>query len=292
MGLLHGNLHLPKRRSDRPQQIINVRFEDPADASDAEAVGGGDFSEVNDVAPPLQAVVELAKIEFRVRRHKERRDDGALQPGRQKLAKAKLTHAVDQPAMVVAVALTTGLHAEFTPLQIEILKRHCDVIPGVPEVVEELRARGIKIASTTGFEMNMMQDLIPLARSGGYSPDLFVTPDLVGKGRPAPWMAFHAARQLDVYPMTTFVKVGDTAADIAEAHAAGMWAVSVICSGNEVGLSREELEGLPGGQREALLRRARSRLSVFGPHFIIDSVADLLPVIDEINARLARGEPP
>src|SRR5580658_6429057 len=55
------------------------------------------------------------------------------------------------------------LYKEFTPLQVEVLKRHCDVIPGVPAVVKELRARGIKIANTTGFDSGMMTDLIKLA---------------------------------------------------------------------------------------------------------------------------------
>ncbi len=32
-----------------------------------------------------------------------------------------------------------ALYEEFTPLQMEVLKRHCDVIPGVPGVVQELR---------------------------------------------------------------------------------------------------------------------------------------------------------
>ena len=184
------------------------------------------------------------------------------------------------------------LYAEFTPLQMEVLKRHCDVIPGVPEVVKELRRRGIKIANTTGFDTGMMVDLIRLAAEGGYSPDLWVCPDQVGKGRPAPWMAFYAARQLDVYPMRAFVKVGDTPNDVAEAHAAGMWAVSVIRHGNEVGLSKAELESLPDREREALCRAARARLSVLGPHYIIDSTAELLPVIDDVSARLARGERP
>ncbi len=184
------------------------------------------------------------------------------------------------------------LYREFAPLQIEVLKRHSDVIPGVPEVVQELRNRGIKLASTTGFETTMMEDLICQARQGGFTPDLFVGPDLVGKGRPAPWMAFYAARQLDVYPMKTFVKIGDTPADVAEAHAAGMWAVSVVRSGNEVGLSLEELQRLPVSERDALLSAARARLSACGPHYVIDSVSDLVPVVDEITARLVRGERP
>lgn len=184
------------------------------------------------------------------------------------------------------------LYEEFTTLQMEVLKRHCDVIPGVPSVVKELRSRGIKIANTTGFDTGMMVDLIRLAAEGGYSPDLWVCPDQVGGGRPAPWMAFYAARHLGVYPMCTFVKVGDTANDVAEAHNAGMWAVSVVRSGNEVGLSRQDLENLPAPMRERVLAAARSRLEATGPHYIIDSVADLMPVIEEISARLAHGEYP
>jgi phosphonoacetaldehyde hydrolase len=189
-------------------------------------------------------------------------------------------------------ALLEQLYAEFTPLQREVLKGYSDVIPGVPQVVAELRNRGIKIANTTGFDRAMMVELIRLAAQGGYSPDLWVCPDDVGKGRPAPWMAFHAARQLDVYPMSTFVKVGDTAADVAEGHAAGAWVVSVIRSGNEVGLSEAELAAMPAPEREARLSAARAKLAACGPHYIIDTVAALIPVIDEISARIVRGERP
>src|ERR1039458_6637292 len=172
------------------------------------------------------------------------------------------------------------LYAEFTPLLVEVLERHCDVIPGVPEVVRQLRARGIKIANTTGFDSGMMVDLIRLAGEGGYTPDLWVCPDHVGIGRPAPWMAFHAARQLGVYPMSTFVKVGDTLADVEEAHAAGMWAVSVVRHGNEVGLSREAVAQLAPAALEERMSPARARLAAKGPHYIIDSTADLIPVVD------------
>jgi len=184
------------------------------------------------------------------------------------------------------------LYEEFTPLQTAVLRRHCDVIPGVPEVVKQLRARGIKIANTTGFDSNMITDLIRLAGEGGYQPDLWVCPDQAGGGRPAPWMAHYAAQQLDVYPLSSFVKVGDTLADIAEAHAAGMWAVAVLRHGNEVGLSQEAVENLPAEELQSLLGAARARLALQGPHYILEATADLIPVVDEISARLARGQRP
>jgi phosphonoacetaldehyde hydrolase len=184
------------------------------------------------------------------------------------------------------------LYREFTPLQIEVLPRHCDIIPGVPFVVGELRERGIKIANTTGFDTAMIGDLTRLAAEGGYTPDLWVCPDMVGKGRPAPWMAFHVARVLDVYPMRRFVKVGDTIADVQEAHAAGMWAVSVVRHGNEVGLSQEALDALAPDEAAARFRTARERLGAAGPHYIIDATVDLTPVVDEISERIAAGERP
>jgi phosphonoacetaldehyde hydrolase len=189
-------------------------------------------------------------------------------------------------------ALLEQLCAEFAPLQAEVVREHCDLIPGVPEVVDELRRRKIKIANTTGYESCMIKDLIPLAAQAGYVSDLWVCSDQVGKGRPAPWMIFHAARELDVYPPCTFVKVGDTAADVAEGHAAGAWVVAVICSGNEVGCSATELATMNTSEREAKISAAHARLAACGPHYLIETVADLMPVIDAISERIHRGEMP
>jgi phosphonoacetaldehyde hydrolase len=188
--------------------------------------------------------------------------------------------------------LLDELCEEFAPLQAEVVKEYCDIIPGVLTVVNELRARHIKIINTTGFESCMIRGLIPLAAKAGYSPDIWVCPDHVGKGRPAPWMIFHAAQKLDIYPTHTFVKVGDTPADIAEGHAAGAWVVSVVNSGNEVGCSEAELNALPAGERDARILAAHNRLAACQPHYLIDSVGDLIPVIDAISERIVRGDLP
>jgi phosphonoacetaldehyde hydrolase len=162
----------------------------------------------------------------------------------------------------------------------------------VARITQELRSRGIPIANTTGFDAEMMDDLKVQAAQGGYSPDVWVTPDLVGQGRPYPWMAFYAARQLGVYPMSSFVKVGDTLIDVEEGLNAGMWTVSVVRTGNEVGLSEEQLGKLSSLQRDSLIAAARQRLEAAGPHYVIDAVADLMPLIDEISARIDCGERP
>ena len=71
-----------------------------------------------------------------------------------------------------------------------------------------------------------------------------------------------------------------------------MWTVGVAATGNEVGLSAEELAALPADDRESRSAAARETLRHAGAHYIIDSVADLLPVLGSIELRLASGERP
>jgi phosphonoacetaldehyde hydrolase len=59
-----------------------------------------------------------------------------------------------------------------------------------------------------------------------------------------------------------------------------------------VGLSEAELQALPAEETQALVERARRRLGEAQPHYVIDTLPDILPVLDEINARLAAGETP
>ena len=188
--------------------------------------------------------------------------------------------------------LLDRLCAEFAPLLTQLLPQYSELIAGVPETIAELRRRQIKIGSTTGFESGMIREVIPQAERAGFTPEVWVCPDHVGKGRPAPWMMFHAARQMEVYPLHTFVKVGDTPADIAEGHAAGAWVVSVVLSGNEVGHSETELDRMDPAERERKILSAHAKLSAGRPHYLIDTVADLMPVIAEISGRIAHGERP
>lgn len=184
------------------------------------------------------------------------------------------------------------LYLRFPPLQQAAIDRHLDVLPGVPEVCAALRSRGIKIGSTTGFESGMMGSLKQVAKQQGYSPDCWMTPDQCGGGRPAPWMMYEVSRRLGVYPLRHFVKVGDTAADIAEARNAGCWAVGITRTGNEVGLSEEGWNRLAAEERSAKLEAAGATLRALGAHYVIEGACDLLPVITEVSQRIARGERP
>jgi len=185
-----------------------------------------------------------------------------------------------------------AMFEEFVPLQLDCLAEYADLIPGTLDVVAELRERGMKIGSTTGYTGEMMELLLAEATRRGYTPDATVCATDVPAGRPEPWMCLANAQQLGVYPMEACVKIGDTLPDIEEGLNAGMWTVGLAKSGNEVGLNEAEIEALPAEELQARLDRAYDRMAGTGAHYVVDTVADVLPVIDRINEQLAAGERP
>lgn len=185
-----------------------------------------------------------------------------------------------------------ALYADLEPLALAALPRFAALIPGAVETVSALRAQGLKIGSTTGYNRVMLDALLPLAAAQGYAPDCAVAASEVRAGRPSPYMAWEAAARLGVHSAWACVKVGDTPVDIAEGLNAGMWTVGVAEAGNEVGLSVEELHALPPEERAARRDHARDVLSRAGAHLVVDSIATLAPAIAQINAWLAEGRRP
>lgn len=185
-----------------------------------------------------------------------------------------------------------AMFADFAPFQMQILEEHSQLINGVAVVAEALRARGLKLGSTTGYTRPILDLLVARAAEQGFRLDLSVSPDDVGGGRPLPWMCLRIALDFHLTSTANAVKVGDTVSDIEEGLNAGMWTVGVAATGNEVGLSAGELAGLLPDDRTCRLRRARTVLKAAGAHYVVDSVAQVEPVIEEINQRLAAGERP
>lgn len=185
-----------------------------------------------------------------------------------------------------------ALYQELTPVQEQTIAAYADLIPGVVETMHACRSRGMKIGSTTGYNQRMMAALLPLAAKQGYQPDALVCPDEVAAGRPAPWMAFQNAMRLDVYPMSALVKVGDTLPDIEEGLNAGMWTIALAQSGNELGLSADDVAQLDPTDRAIRLLAIYQRLHEAGAHYVVDTIADVPPLLDNIAARLHQGQQP
>ena len=184
------------------------------------------------------------------------------------------------------------LYAKFEPQMMEVLAGYAEVIPGAAEAVEILRGKGIKIAGTTGYTRPMLERLELLAAEQGSRTDRSLAPEDVGAGRPFPWMIFKLAIDLRIYPLSACVKIGDTVSDIEEGRNAGMWTIGLTRSGNSVGLTESEWNAQVAAEQARLLVKAGEELNSAGAHYTAESIAHVLPLIEEIESRIAAGECP
>jgi phosphonoacetaldehyde hydrolase len=184
------------------------------------------------------------------------------------------------------------LYEIFTPMNAASVRDHAALIPGARETVDALRRRGLKIGSTTGYNRPIMEVLLPLAETAGLRPDNLVCAGDLPDGRPSPLMMYRCFADLGVWPPRTVVKVDDTAPGIAEGLNAGSWTVGIAVSGNAMGLTLGEWQALDPAQQAARRAAAVQQLRDAGAHHVIDSVADLLPVLDEIGDALRAGRAP
>jgi len=166
------------------------------------------------------------------------------------------------------------------------------LIPGAADLVADLRARGVRIGSTTGYARPMMADILPLAARQGYAPDVVVCAGETAHGRPSPLMMWKALVELGAWPGRACVKVDDAVVGIGEGLEAGAWTVGLSASGNGVGLEAAVLAILPAAERAARIEASAKALRDAGAHYVVESVADLAPVLADIETRLERGERP
>ena len=177
------------------------------------------------------------------------------------------------------------LMLDLSPLMREQAARVAQLIDGARFAVEALRAEGIKVASSTGYTREMMQPVLQAAAAQGYAPDHLVCSGETPQGRPTPLMIYKACAELGVWPLTRVVKVDDTEAGVQEGRAAGCFTVGISASGNEVGLSRDALRALAPADRAARIAAAESRLGDAGADIVIETVAQLIPVLQSAAER-------
>ena len=169
-----------------------------------------------------------------------------------------------------------AMNAAFEKHLFASLAEYTDPIPGVIGTIAELRAKGLKIGSTTGYTDSMMHIVVPRAAQLGYAPDFWISPDGVGgKGRPYPYMIFENLKALEVSSVKNAVKVGDTVSDIQEGVSAGVWSVGVVEGSSVLGLSQGEYEALPPEERRAACRRAEETFRAAGAHFVLNNLSQL-----------------
>lgn len=144
-----------------------------------------------------------------------------------------------------------ALYRKFEDTLHQVVAERSDPMEGVVETVAALRKAGLKIGSTTGYNDWMMQEVLPRAAAGGYTPDCVVTPDATGIGRPSPFMLFECMRRMNVYPPCHVVKVGDTTVDMREGKNAGAFSIGILTGSNLLGLTPEEYVAMPAEELAA-----------------------------------------
>lgn len=185
------------------------------------------------------------------------------------------------------------IYETFIPLQVERVGLHSAMIPGALDAVNALRHAGYKIGSTTGYPRAVMNTLMPLAAAQGYAPDCVVcADDLAAGARPGPWMALDCVQQLKINAVGHCVKVDDTTPGILEGIHAGMWSVGLALSGSPAGLTLDEYRAASPEQLQAVRDRVTAEFRAVGAHYVIDTVAELPALVQQIQARVARGETP
>ncbi len=148
-----------------------------------------------------------------------------------------------------AQALNVAFEESFREL---IADGRCEEVPGAREVIETLRARGLKVAFTTGFSRGTAEAILESLGWSGLA-DVLLTPADAGRGRPAPDLNLMALIRTTTSSVSAMVTVGDTESDATSGRSAG--------AGLVVGV-------LTGGRREDDLLAA-------GADVVLTSIADL-----------------
>lgn len=114
-------------------------------------------------------------------------------------------------------------------------------LPGVHETFTRLKADGMCVAVTTGFDREVVEAVLAGVTWAGLL-DAWVCGDDVPRGRPSPLMIFRAMECCAVDDVHRVAVVGDTRLDLESAwHAGASWRIGVLSGAHD----RATLETAP-----------------------------------------------
>ena len=130
--------------------------------------------------------------------------------------------------------LATRVFHRYETIMINYYRQEVKEIPGSAETFRWCHAHGIQVATGTGFHRAVTEAIMSglgWLRDGlvDLSVDVEHTPN--HRGRPAPYMIFHAMAQLGIQSVHEVLKIGDTPADMLEGTNAGCRGVVGVLSG-------------------------------------------------------------
>ena len=156
-------------------------------------------------------------------------------PWRGASKRAVIQHFVDvksQPTGVDRNALAGEIYRDFNSRLNEAYKT-VPPIAGAEEAIRKLHEGGYLIATTTGFDREIV---VPIFHRLGWEKYFaaIVASDDVSQGRPSPYMLFHAMEISRVDSVAEVMAVGDTPLDLQAASNAGVRGVGVLSGAGTV----------------------------------------------------------
>ena len=142
--------------------------------------------------------------------------------------------------------------------------------PGAEELFNELNKRGIYSVLNTGYDLKTAQSILRKVNwEEGKQIDAMVTASDVANNRPAPDMIDRAKKKFGLSVSDQVVKVGDSAIDIEE----GKNAKCVLNIGITTGA------------------HSREQLLAAKPDYVVDSLLEILPLIEKCSNVLTLMSP-
>jgi phosphonatase-like hydrolase len=138
---------------------------------------------------------------------------------------------------------TEGIYEQFRH---ELASRYASdgvrAMPGAAETIRHVRARGAKVALTTGFDRDLATMLLASVGWTRNTIDALVCGNDVLNGRPAPDLILLAMKIASVLDPDRVANVGDTTLDLESAARAGVrWNIGVLSGAHR----RDALEQAP-----------------------------------------------
>lgn len=138
---------------------------------------------------------------------------------------------VQNPA---TLELATRIFHRYEEIMIAHYRNAVREVTGAAATFRWCHDHGIKVATDTGFHRQITEaimDGLGWVRDGLVDVSVDVEHVPGQRGRPAPFMIFHAMTQLDIQSVDEVLKIGDTPADMLEGTNAGCRGVVGVLSG-------------------------------------------------------------
>jgi phosphonatase-like hydrolase len=125
--------------------------------------------------------------------------------------------------------LIAAIYSDFSRRIIDSYKTVAP-IAGAEEAFQKMRGNGLLLATTTGFDREITSSIMTRLGWQKYFAAT-ISSDDVKKGRPAPFMIFHAMESARVNSVREVVAIGDTPLDLQAGANAGLRGVIGVLSG-------------------------------------------------------------